>query len=117
MKRILAYLFILFALTLGLQATSVKDANAADCWVYNNETTNWFVMDETIWWREDGLYCEAQIKTASRNVYNTAKTKIHYEKFFYDNGIWYVKPERGNPVSVDDSPSAQAVLNFLFKYR
>ena len=63
-----------------------EDTFAADCWVYSNETTNWFVQDETIQWRRDGLDCRVNVKTASKDPNNTAKTKIHHKHYSYYNG-------------------------------
>ena len=94
MKRTVLRFISALICIIGLQLMQTEDTFAADCWVYSNETTNWFVQDETIQWRRDGLDCRVNVKTASKDPNNTAKT-----------------------MPVDHDPIEQAIFNFLLNNR
>ena len=113
---VLRFVYALICIV-GLQLMQTEDTFAADCWVYSNETTNWFVQDETIQWRRDGLDCRVNVKTASKDPNNTAKTKIHHKHYSYYNGAWYVVYTKFEPMPVDHDPIEQAIFNFLFNNR
>ena len=113
MNHIILRLLIVVAFYLGM---SFSNAYAADHWVYSTDTTNIYVVEETINWTDD-YNCTVGIRTLQANGTNAAQNKARSSHFFYSDGTWYVSVMKQDAILVDSSPVQSAILSFILEYR